>query len=159
MATTGASVSMSGSSGSLSGSWSYNGNAIKSFIIPHPLDDDRYLIHGCTESPHNGVEYWGTVLLDEWGHAVVELPSYFEALTSIDGRAVLLTGCGDLAPPASATYPQNGRFIVHGQPLERVAWLVKAIRRDVPPVLVEPRRSDVTVHGDGPYRYYTLARS
>jgi hypothetical protein len=36
-----------------------------------------------------------------------------------------------------------------------VFWLVKAIRSDVPPLLVEPRRDEVIVRGDGPYRYYT----
>jgi hypothetical protein len=142
-----------------SSGWRLNGNTIKSFIIPHPDDADRYLIHGCTESPHNGVEYWGTVQLDEHGHADVELPAYFESLTHHDGRAVLLTGIGDHILPPSASYPTGGRFTVHGIPGQTVSWLVKAIRRDVPPVLVEPRRTDVTVRGDGPYRYYTLKES
>jgi hypothetical protein len=136
--------------------WRLNGNTIKSFIIPHPDDRDRYLIHGCTESPHNGVEYWGTVQLDEYGHADVQLPSYFESLTARDGRAVLLTGLGDHILPPSASYPEDGRFVVHGIPGQTVSWLVKAIRRDVPPVFVEPRRDEVTVRGDGPYRYYAL---
>jgi hypothetical protein len=136
-----------------------NGDPIKSFIIPHPDAPDRWLIHGCTESPHNGVEYWGTVQLNEYGHADVALPSYFESLTARDGRAVLLTGLGDHILPPSASYPEHGTFTIHGIPGQTVSWLVKAIRRDVPPVLVEPRRDDVTVRGDGPYRYYTLKES
>ncbi|MEU7891682.1 fibronectin type III domain-containing protein [Nonomuraea sp. NPDC049152] len=132
-----------------------NGN-VKTFIIDHPDAHDRYLIHATTESPHNGVEYWGDVTLDEQGHAVVELPTYFEALTSADGRAVLLTECGEHSQAASATYPHDGQFAVHGQPRGRIFWLVKAIRKDVPPLLVEPRRDEVLVHGDGPYRHYSL---
>ncbi|TMS00196.1 fibronectin type III domain-containing protein [Nonomuraea basaltis] len=128
----------------------------KNFIIDHPAEGDRYLIHGCTESPHNGVEYWGTATLDDLGVAEVELPRYFEALTAYEGRAVLLTGIGEHLLLASATYPKDGRFCVHGVAGQRVAWLVKAIRKDVPPVLVEPRRDEVIVRGDGPYRYYTI---
>ncbi|MER7500436.1 hypothetical protein AB0L05_27640 [Nonomuraea pusilla] len=128
----------------------------KTFVIDHPTRDDRYLVHATTESPHNGVEYWGSIQLDEYGHADVELPTYFEALTREEGRAVLLTGCDDHVLPASATYPADGRFIVHGIPGQQVFWLVKAIRRDVPPLPVEPRRDEVTVHGQGPYRYLTI---
>jgi hypothetical protein len=136
--------------------WFADGHAIKTFIIPHPDHGDRYLIHATTESPHNGVEYWGSVLLGEYGTADVELPSYFESLTSAEGRAVLLTGCGGQIVSPTATYPEDGRFEVRGLPGQQVFWLVKAIRKDVPPVLVEPRRDEVTVRGDGPYRYYTL---
>ncbi|GAA3039733.1 fibronectin type III domain-containing protein [Streptosporangium longisporum] len=128
---------------------------VKTFIIDHPQHPDRYLVHGVTESPHNGVEYWGTATLDEDGQAVVELPSYFEALTRADGRAVLLS-CLDVPGEAAATYPDGGRFHITGPPARRVGWLVKAIRADVPPLLVEPRRTEVDVHGDGPYRYYTM---
>jgi hypothetical protein len=129
---------------------------LKTFIIDHPDDVDRHLIHACTESPHNGVEYWGDAVLDEYGHAEVALPAYFESLTGTEGRAVLVTGTGDHSLPVSASYPEDGRFAIHGVPGQRVSWLVKAIRRDVPPVLVEPRRDQIEVRGDGPYRYYTL---
>ncbi|MEU8040862.1 hypothetical protein [Streptosporangium sp. NPDC049078] len=127
---------------------------VKTFIIDHPLDDTRHLVHATTESPHNGVEYWGAATLGEDGQAVVELPAYFEALTAVEGRAVLLT-CHDKPGEAAATYPRDGRFVVVGPAGCRVWWLVKAIRADVPSLLVEPRRTEVDVHGDGPYRYYT----
>ncbi|MET8334355.1 fibronectin type III domain-containing protein [Streptosporangium canum] len=127
---------------------------VKTFIIDHPLDDDRYLVHATTESPHNGVEYWGEATLGEDGTAAVELPGYFEALTGYEGRAVLLS-CRDDPDQVAATYPEGGRFTISGPAGRHVFWLVKAIRSDVPPLLVEPRRDEVTVRGDGPYRYYT----
>lgn len=139
--------------------WRLNGNTIKSFIIPHPDDPGRLLIHGCTESPHNGVEYWGEADLSGTGRADVELPAYFESLTDTEGRVVLVTPIGAAARPVSATTPRQGRFTIHGEAGQKVAWLVKAIRKDVPPLLVEPRRDQVDVHGpdpDSPYLYYTL---
>ncbi|MFC7591018.1 hypothetical protein ACFQYP_50535 [Nonomuraea antimicrobica] len=128
---------------------------VKTFIIDHPSDADRYLVHATTESPHNGVEYWGEVELDEDGLVAVELPSYFEDLTSPEGRAVFLS-CRDVPDGVSATYPKSGRFTISGTPGRRVSWLVKAIRQDVPPLMVEPLRTDVEVHGSAPYRYYTI---
>lgn len=125
---------------------------VKTFVINHPADPDRYLVHATTESPHNGVEYWGTARLDGYGQAVVQLPDYFEALTAVEGRAVLLTA-EDIADPVAATYPRDGRFVIRGPEGRRVHWLVKAIRKDVPPLTVEPRRGDVVIRGDGPYRY------
>ncbi|GAA3145038.1 hypothetical protein GCM10010466_40160 [Planomonospora alba] len=129
---------------------------VKTFIIDHPQPQhaDRYLVHATTESPHNGVEYWGEVVLGEDGTALVELPGYFEALTAAEGRAVLLTS-RETPVEVSATYPAQGRFTVRGPAGVSVFWLVKAIRQDVPPLLVEPRRDEVIVRGDGPYRYYT----
>ena len=62
----------------------------KSFVIDHPTDDARWLVHGCTEGPAAGVEYHGDV--EVTGHeAWVELPSYFEHLVRPDGRHVQLT--------------------------------------------------------------------
>jgi hypothetical protein len=132
------------------------GAPYKSFIIDHPTDADRYLVHACTESPAPGVEYWGEAILDERGQAVVELPDYFEALTLPDGRYVAVNTCSDEIRNASATYPTDGRFTIHGGPGLRVTWLVKAIRADAAPMLIEPRRDQIDVYGDGPYRYYNL---
>jgi hypothetical protein len=137
-----------------SSGWNVDGTSIKSFIIDHPTDPDRWLVHACTESPHAGVEYWGETTLDDQGHAVVQLPDYFEALTHRAGRAVAVNTCSDEIRNASATYPEDGQFRIHGGPGLRVTWIVKAIRADTADMLVEPLRTEVDVRGDGPYRYY-----
>lgn len=138
-----------------SSGWTVNGTPIKSFIIDHPTDPNRWLVHACTESPQAGVEYWGETTLDDQGQAVVTLPDYFEPLTLKTGRAVSVNSCTDELRNASATYPENGQFTIHGAPDVRVTWIVKAIRADGD-MLVEPRRDEIDVYGDGPYRYYTL---
>lgn len=127
---------------------------VKTFIIDHPDETNHYLIHATTESPHNGVEYWGQADLDDVGRATIQLPGYFEGLTSEDNRAVFLTPLYR-SVSLSATLPHEGRFQVSGPAYARFSWLVKAVRRDVPPLLVEPHRTEVDVHGSGPYRYYT----
>jgi len=137
----------------------------KGFVVDHPTDPRRWLVHACTEAPHNGVEYWGTATLID-GFVDVELPPYFESLTETGNRSVHLTAT---APPdrtvrdvidtpvLSATYPTGGRFRIFadGPGNIDVWWLVKAVRKDLPALLVEPRRSEVTVSGFGPYRTYS----
>jgi hypothetical protein len=56
-----------------------------------------------------------------------------------------------------ATYPEEGQFTIYAEgPVEtfRVFWLVKAVRKDVPELKVEPLKSEVDVFGEGPYRFY-----
>jgi hypothetical protein len=168
------------------------GTFVKNFVIPHPGDDSRWLVHGCTESPWGGVEYWGEAIVED-GQVTVPLPGYFEDLCEIDRRNVQVTVLAErdpsdrerlprvnplptppappmdlsgnvLAPPkpppgrvslVQATYPENGEFTIFGEgtvPTFRVYWLVKAVRRDAA-FLVEPTKDQVTVYGDGPYRF------
>src|SRR5690606_5089295 len=95
---------------------------VKNFRIPHPVKPGMDLLHASTESPDNGVEYWGSVDLDAEGRAVVELPDYFEALTKPEGRSVLLTPI-DEAFPVAAGEVADGCVAVHGKPHGRVSWL------------------------------------
>jgi len=63
---------------------------LKCFVTDHPADPQRWLVHGCTESPQSGVEYWGEAEIVDH-QAVVELPSYFEGIARPEGRQVQVT--------------------------------------------------------------------
>lgn len=154
------------------------GVGIKQFVIPHPLEpDDRWLVHGCTESPSAGVEYWGEATIED-GEARVELPGYFESLTKPDHRHALVTPIApddpnEWAPPqqapqkgakagrvrpvariprVGATRIRDGKFTVYsdGPDGSKVSWLVKAERAGAD-FAVEPLKADVHVSGTGPY--------
>jgi hypothetical protein len=135
---------------------------VKTFIIDHPIDRDRYLIHTTLEGPENAVFYRGSSHL-EAGVAEIALPSYFEAATRLDGRTVQLTPRfhGDREPVSmlAASAVENGRFrvrAVDGRNAEQAFdWEVKAVRADVQPLWVEPQRTQIEVHGDGPYKYFS----
>lgn len=136
---------------------------VKTFVIPHPTDNERYLIHACAEGPENVVFYRGQAALEN-GAVVIELPAYFEALCAEEGRSVQLTPIADdphdeWCPVLHATYPQDGKFWVglgSGMviPDQRFWWEVKAVRKDVAPLNVEPLTDTVDVLGSGPYTYY-----
>jgi len=128
---------------------------VKTFIIDHPTDADRYLIHATLEGPENGVYYRGEGVLDDVRRATVTLPDYFEDLVQAEGITVLLTPIDDPVALAASRII-DGAFTVRGGAESagvKFCWEVRAIRADVPDLDVEPLRSDVVVRGDGPYRY------
>lgn len=110
--------------GNLKASGTITGQS-KQFRIPHPTAEDHFLIHGCTESPVAGVEYWGDETLPETGTLTVNLPEYFEALAKSSGRTILVTARGFAADWSDI---KDGAFAVTGPPGGRFSWLVKAER-------------------------------
>lgn len=135
---------------------------LKAFVIPHPSPAKReshYLVHGCTESPWGGVEYWGEGYIAAGDNGTrVHLPEYFEDLCADDHRSVQLTQVMDdpefpLFVQLAASPITDGAFTVYSSldgPI-KFTWLVKA-RREAVDFNVEPDRSTVTVVGDGPYK-------
>ncbi|NVM41955.1 hypothetical protein HWX16_16630 [Ochrobactrum intermedium] len=113
--------------------------ASKSFIIDHPLDPyNKDLVFASTESPHHGVEFWGTVRLEN-GSAIVDIdaasglsPGTFEALTQ---RAVALQPNNlDSDTHVRCGHVVNGKFTIYASDPncnDEVSWLVKAERNDV----------------------------
>lgn len=134
-------------------------NVFKTFIIDHPSDPGRYLVHATLEGPEGAVFYRGSARLRD-GRAEVELPAYFEALTAREGRTVLLTNIDGFDRLAVKTVRNEkiygGRFIVYSdnpssaQPFD---WEVKAVRADKAPLETEPAVDQIDVHGFGPYTY------
>jgi len=90
----------------------------------------HYLRHFCAEGPEPNTLYRGTVTLNAQGEAIVELPSYFEALNA--DFSYHLTCVGDYAPVYIKQKIQGNRFVIAGgKPGMEVSWLVVA-RRNAP---------------------------
>jgi hypothetical protein len=122
------------------------------------------LVHGTQEGAEAGVYYRGTAQLKN-GIAEITLPSYFETLTRKEDRTVLLTnidGFDRLAvKKVDGEKIRNGRFVVvsdNPNSSQEFDWEVKAIRQDVPLLVVEPDKKDIEVRGVGPYTY-TISKS
>ena len=132
---------------------------VKTFTIQHPTKPDNLLVHACTEGPTADVFYRGQAQLKS-GICVVTLPDYFEELTELENRSVMLTPIADengMVANLAAYEIEDGQFLVeqiggYHVPDQRFWWRVDAVRKNTA-FNVEPEKSSVTVRGDGPYTY------
>jgi hypothetical protein len=132
---------------------------VKTFVIDHPTRPDNYLVHACAEGPTSDVFYRGEGQLQN-GICVVTLPDYFEELTELEGRTIMVTPISDENGPSAnlAAYEiQDGEFVVEQVggfhvPYQRFWWRVDAVRKGTA-FDVEPLKSETEVSGDGPYTY------
>lgn len=101
------------------------------FIIDHPLDpEQRYLQHSFVESSERRNFYDGVAICDQHGEAVIELPTWFEALNR--ELRYQLTSIGGPAPNLHvAAEVHDGRFkIAGGTPSLKVSWQITGERQD-----------------------------
>ena len=101
-----------------------------SFKIDHPQDPaNKYLVHSFVESPDMMNIYNGNVTTDASGTAVVELPSYFDAL-NIDFR-YQLTVIGEFAQAIVKEEISGNQFTIQtDKPNVKVSWQVTGVRND-----------------------------
>jgi hypothetical protein len=136
----------------------------KTFIVGHPTDPKRYLVHATLEGPEGAVYYRGSARLEK-GRAEIVLPSYFEAFTRPEDRTVLLTAVDGFDPIAVVSRKgariRDGRFTVESsnrRSIQAFDWEVKAVRADGARLAAEPLREDIAVAGAGPYTYVAARR-
>jgi hypothetical protein len=117
---------------------------VKTFVIDHPLDSERYLVHACLEGPEAGVYYRGEGKIENES-VTVTLPDYTTAFIDFTINLTPIGKCISLA----TSRVKNGKFEVYGEPCE-FFWTVYAKRGNV---VVEPLKSSVKLNGDGPYKW------
>jgi trimeric autotransporter adhesin len=118
----------------------------KDFRIDHPLDPgNKYLQHASVESSEMKNIYDGLVVLDGTGEAVVQLPSWFEAVNG-DFR-YQLTAIGQPSPGLyiAKEISNNSFQIAGGAPGAKVSWQVTGVRHDpyakAHPLVIEPQKN------------------
>lgn len=127
----------------------------KTFVVEHPLETSRFLVHACIEGPESAVFYRGRARTekneDSSSSCEVSLPAYAAALA--DNFSVQVTPVG-LSVLFSTSEVVNGKFeVCTSYPCE-FFWQATGRRGEVN---VEPLKSEVTVRGDGPYKYISHA--
>jgi hypothetical protein len=102
----------------------------KDFLIDHPLDPaNKYLYHASVESSEMMNIYTGNVTTDAQGHAIVQLPDWFEKLNR-DFR-YQLTVIGQFAQAIVSSEIENNRFVIQtDKPGVKVSWQVTGVRQD-----------------------------
>lgn len=121
----------------------------KTFIIDHPRDSSKHLIHACIEGPEAGVYYRGRGEITNNKSTEIILPEYVESLAK--DFTVEVTHIYDGTPPKSYSVSEilYGRFTVYGDN-GSFYWQVTGARSNI---IVEPYKNEIVVRGnnDGPY--------
>lgn len=118
----------------------------KNFIIEHPSDTNKLLIHSCLEGPETGVYYRGRGEITNGSSITVTLPDYVAGLAyswTIQVAAVY----EGVIRTYNFSEVENNQFTVFGEN-GKFHWSAMGKRRDI---VVEPLKSDTTVFGQGPY--------
>lgn len=126
-------------------------NTTKTFVIDHPLDLSKYLIHACLEGPEAGVYYRGNGEINNNESVLINLPDYVKSLAT--EFTVQITRIFDTLENKDITYQtskvKDNKFTVYGKNGE-FFWTVYGKRNEI---VVEVSKSDVSLKGDGPYKW------
>ena len=121
----------------------------KTFVIDHPKDINKYLVHACLEGPESGVYYRGKGEIQNNQSTTIILPDYVDAIATdftvqitpiYNGSKIQTCNVGEIENNMFKVYGENGTFF----------WIVHAKRMDID---VEPLKSNITIKGTGPYRW------
>ena len=142
----------------------YN-NAIKTFVIDHPIDKEKYLVHACLEGPEAGVYYRGKgEIAEDTSETIIYLPEYVKSFAcdftihvaplfeydDFNEKSSQMKQFCQVSNMLEHSDVINGKyFVVSGVPC-RFSWIVFAKRNEIN---VEPYKKDVVLKGDGPYTY------
>jgi hypothetical protein len=109
----------------------------------------QHLVHACLEGPEAGVYYRGESEIVNDICTTITLPDYVSEFAW--EFTVQITPIYQQEPALlSVTKVENNQFKVYGKN-SKFFWHVYGKRSDI---IVEPNKSDVTVKGHGPYKYF-----
>jgi hypothetical protein len=124
--------------------------AVKTFVIDHPIKQNKYLVHACLEGPETGVYYRGKGTITNNVSVDIFLSDYVESfayeftiqLTPIykGKNKNYVLSCSEVEGNKFTVYGENGDFY----------WIVQGKRGDI---AVEPNKDSVILRGDGPYKW------
>jgi hypothetical protein len=122
----------------------------KTFVIDHPLDNDKYLVHACLEGPEVGVYYRGNAFIQsDKRSCTIKLPHYVDAIATDFTTHITPIGCEYRSIIPSVSKVKNSEFTIFGDPGE-YSWVVYGTRYPCEP---EIPKDSVVVQGEGPYRW------
>lgn len=124
----------------------------KTFIIDHPLDESKYLIHACLEGPEAGVYYRGKATIENNSHIAIQLPNYVKPLAS--NLSVQITPIHSKISSSKNVYEtsevENNAFTVYGKN-GSFYWTVYGTKDAIN---AEPIKSEINVQRNGPYAWH-----
>jgi hypothetical protein len=120
----------------------------KTFVIDHPVNPEKYLVHACLEGPEAGVYYRGKGEIKNGSLSeTIELPNYVSSFAT-DLTVQVTPIYNGKINILNASEVENNSFTVYGESSCKFNWVVYGKRCSIN---TEPYKSDVNVKGSGPY--------
>jgi hypothetical protein len=119
----------------------------KTFVIDHPLDESKYLVHACLEGPEVGIYYRGKGEITNNKSTIIVLPDYVSVFAT-DLTVQLTPIYNGKINTLNASEVENNSFTVYGETSCKFHWTVYGKRGAIN---TEPYKNDVSVKGSGPY--------
>jgi hypothetical protein len=128
-----------------SGRVSYNTQSTKTFIIEHPIENSKYLVHACMEGPEAGVYYRGQSEIKDNNSVEIILPPYTKKFSNFSIQLTPIgkynkLSCREVCNNVFHVFGQNGKFY----------WTVFATRQEIETTV---DKSSVSVNAQGPYTF------
>lgn len=127
-------------------------NSGKTFVINHPIYENKLLVHACLEGPEAGVYYRGKIYVQK--SAEIILPDYVSKLAT--DLTIYITPFEEKVDedniifPAYKTQKTEKGFKVFSSIPHTYDWMILGKRFDID---VEPDKKDIQIYGNGPYRW------
>jgi len=123
----------------------------KTFVIDHPIDNTRYLVHACLEGPESGVYYRGEGRIINDKFITITLPDYVDKIAT--NLTINVTPIYDemnnISVSLCCSRVKNNKFNVYGKNCE-FFWIVYGKRLTIE---VEPHKISSNLKGNGPYTW------
>ena len=126
----------------------YYYDSTKTFVIEHPINEEKLLVHACLEGPEAGVYYRGESEITNNSEVTIELPNYVDKLATSLTVQVTPIYNGSVKQLGVSRVKDN-KFTVYGENCE-FFWTVFGKRLSFD---VEPNKKEVVVKGNGPYKW------
>ena len=119
----------------------------KLFDIPHPIKENKRLVHACLEGPENGVYIRGRLT----GENIIELPDYWKGLVDLESITVSLTQIGSSQDLIVDRIEWGARVVVRSGTASTIDcyYTVNATRKDIAPLEVEQDVVEGRVYPEG----------
>lgn len=121
----------------------------KTFVISHPSNEKKFLVHACLEGPESGVYYRGHAEIPEGETEVqVNFPDYVPHFAK-DFTVSITPIYNGAYRHVNSSKPTPSGFKAYGPPGE-FSWIAYGVRNYIK---VEVDKDDVVLNGDGPYTW------
>jgi hypothetical protein len=127
-------------------------NTTKTFVIQHPTDQEKYLVHACLEGPEAGVYYRGTHEITNDKSVIVELPKYVDKIAknfSVMITKIWTEDSSDNSFAYQTSTVKDNMFTVYGKN-GSFYWTVFGERESIN---VEVDKKDFKLQNFGPYTF------